>query len=158
MINKELVRKLAQERIDELDRGLFIVDIAISSSMVINLEIDKENGNVAIDDCVSVSRNVEHNLDREEVDFELHVSSAGLDKPLRVLPQFLKNIGREVEMKMVEGPNKQGILLGATEENLTVETTRTEKPEGKKKKETIVEKETIPMSAIKETKIVISFK
>lgn len=158
MINKELVRKLAQERIDELDRGLFIVDISISSSMVINLEIDKENGNVAIDDCVSVSRNVEHNLDREEIDFELHVSSAGLDKPLRVLPQFTKNIGREVEMVMADGSKKKGILQGATEESLVVETVRTEKPEGKKKKETIVENETIPMSEIKETKIVISFK
>lgn len=158
MINKELVRKLAQERIDELDKGLFIVAISISSSMVIHLEIDKADGNVAIEDCVSVSRNVEHNLDREEEDFELHVSSAGLDKPLRVLPQFVKNIGREVELTMHEGPKKTGVLLGATEESLEVETTRTEKPEGKKKKETIVEKETIPMSAIKETKIVISFK
>jgi len=158
MINKELVRKLAQERIDELDRGLFIVDISISSSMVINLEIDKENGNVAIDDCVSVSRNVEHNLDREEIDFELHVSSAGLDKPLRVLPQFQKNVGREVAMVMLDGTKKTGVLLEATSDQLVVETTRSEKPEGKKKKETIVEKETIPMTEIKETKIVISFK
>ena len=158
MISKELVRKLAQERIDELDRDLFIVDISITPSMVISLEIDKSSGSVAIDDCVSVSRNVEHNLDREEVDFELHVSSAGLDKPLRVLPQYLKNVGREVEMVMSNGPKKTGILLGATEETLTVQTTRQEKLEGKKKKETIVEEETIPMSDIKETKIVISFK
>jgi ribosome maturation factor RimP len=158
MINKELVQKLAQERIDELDRGLFIVDISISKSMVINLEIDKVDGNVAIDDCVSVSRNVEHNLDREEVDFELHVSSAGLDKPLRVLPQFVKNIGREVEVLLVNGTKKTGILKAATTDQLIVETTRQEKLEGKKKKETIVEEETLAMSEIKETKIVISFK
>jgi len=158
MINKELVVKLAQERIDELDRGLFIVDVSISKSIVINLEIDKENGNVAIDDCVSVSRNVEHNLDREEEDFELHVSSAGLDKPLRVLPQFLKNVGREVEIILTNGTKKEGILKEASNENLVLETMRLEKPEGKKKKETIVEVETLPMSEIKETKIVISFK
>jgi ribosome maturation factor RimP len=137
---------------------LFIVDISITSSMVISLEIDKTSGSVAIDDCVSVSRNVEHNLDREEVDFELHVSSAGLDKPLRVLAQYIKNVGREVEMVMSNGTKKQGVLLAATEETVTVETTRQEKLEGKKKKETIVEAETIPMSEIKETKIVISFK
>lgn len=158
MISKELVRKLAQERIDELDRDLFIVDISITPSMVISLEIDKSSGSVAIDDCVSVSRNVEHNLDREEVDFELHVSSAGLDKPLRVLPQYLKNVGREVEMVMNNGSKKTGVLLSATEEALIVQTTRQEKLEGKKKKETIMEEETIPMSDIKETKIVISFK
>ena len=158
MITKELVRKLAQERIDELDRGLFIVSISISSKMVINLEIDKEEGYVAIEDCVSVSRNVEHNLDREEQDFELHVSSAGLDKPLRVLKQYLKNIGREVELILLDGVKKEGILQAVNSEELVLQTTRQEKKEGAKKKETIVEDETLPMNKIKETKIVISFK
>ena len=110
MITKELVQKLAQERIDELDRGLFIVAISISPKFVINLELDKVEGYVAIDDCVSVSRNVEHNLDREEQDFELHVSSAGLDKPLRVLPQYVKNIGRIVEVILKDGKEKEGVL------------------------------------------------
>lgn len=158
MISKELVRKLAQERIDELDRGIFIVEITISSALSIHLEIDKEEGYVAIDDCVSVSRNVEHNLDREDDDFELEVSSAGIDQPLRVLKQFVKNVGREVEVLLNTGIKKEGVLLEADADQLTIETTRLEKVEGKKKKETIVEKETIPMSEIKETKIVISFK
>lgn len=158
MITKELVRKLAQERIDELDRGLFIVAISISPKFVINLELDKFEGYVAIDDCVSVSRNVEHNLDREEQDFELHVSSAGLDKPLRVLPQFTKNIGRTVEVTMKDGKEKEGVLLEATEEKIVVKTTRTEKSPETKKKVTIEEEEALPMATIKETKIVISFK
>lgn len=158
MITKEIVRSLAQERIEELDRGLFIVSISISKSNVINLELDKFEGNVAIEDCISVSRNVEHNLDREEQDFELHVSSAGLDKPLRVLPQFIKNIGREVDLVLVDGTQKTGVLMAASEEELTVQTTRKEKLDGKKKKETIVEDEVFRMEQIKETKIVISFK
>jgi len=158
MITKELVRELAQERIDELDRGLFIVSISISSKFVINLELDKFEGYVAIDDCVSVSRNVEHNLDREEQDFELHVSSAGLDKPLRVLPQFIKNIGRTVEVTKKDGKGVEGILQAATDENIVVKTTRTEKSPETKKKVTIEEDLTLPMDAIKETKIVISFK
>lgn len=158
MITKEIVRSLAQERIEELDRGLFIVSISISKSNVINLELDKFEGNVAIEDCISVSRNVEHNLDREEQDFELHVSSAGLDKPLRVLPQFIKNIGREVDLVLLDGTQKTGVLMTASEEELTVQTIRKEKLDGKKKKETIVEDEVFRMEQIKETKIVISFK
>ena len=158
MISKEQVRALAQERIDELDRGLFIVSISISKSNSIQLELDKTEGYVAIEDCISVSRNVEHNLDREEADFELHVSSAGLDKPLRVLQQFVKNIGREVEVSMNDKTEKKGVLLAVDEERMTLQTTRVEKIEGKKKKETIVEDEIIPMTEIKETKIVISFK
>jgi len=158
MITKELVRKLAQERIDELDRGLFIVAISISSKFVINLELDKFEGYVAIDDCVSVSRNVEHNLDREEQDFELHVSSAGLDKPLRVLPQYIKNIGRTVGVTLKDGKEKEGVLVEATESEIVVKTTRTEKSPETKKKVTIEEEETLPLATIKETKIVISFK
>ena len=158
MISKEQVRALAQARIDELDRGLFIVSISISKSNSIQLELDKTEGYVAIEDCISVSRNVEHNLDREETDFELHVSSAGLDKPLRVLQQFVKNIGREVEVMMNNKTEKKGVLLAINEQTMTLQTTRVEKLEGKKKKETIVEDEIIPMTEIKETKIVISFK
>ena len=158
MIQKETIRKLAQERIDELDAGLFIVEITISSKPSIYVELDKEEGYVAIDECVSVSRNIEHNLDRESQDFELHVSSAGLDKPLRVPKQFIKNIGREVSVIKKDGSSLTGILMASKAKQLTLEITKVEKLEGKKKKETVVEQIVLPMSQIKETKIVISFK
>ena len=87
MISKKKVAGLIKERIEELDNGLFIVSLSISPANAIYVEIDKYEGNVSMSDCMSVSRNVEHNLDRESEDFELHVSSAGLDKGLRVLPQ-----------------------------------------------------------------------
>lgn len=158
MISKKKVIELAQERIDELDKGLYIVEINISSGNVIQIELDAEKGNVAIEDCVSVSRNVEHNLDREEQDFELQVSSAGLDKPLRVLPQYIKNIGEEVKVKLNEGGKIQGDLIAADEKGIVVETTTKERLEGKKKKVTVVEKHELTFDEIKETKIVISFK
>jgi ribosome maturation factor RimP len=113
---------------------------------------------VSVDDCVRVSRNVEHNLDREAEDFELHVSSAGLDKGLRVLAQYKKNVGRNVKVKLVEKGTVEGELISANEAEIVVRTTRKERLEGRKKKETIVEDRTIPMEQIKETKIVISFK
>jgi ribosome maturation factor RimP len=158
MIQKELVRKLAQERIDERFPDVFIVDITISTKSVIKIELDKKEGYIAIDDCMWISRNVEHNLDREEEDFELSVSSAGLDKPLRVLAQFEKNYGKGVDVTMKDGVKHTGILIAKTDKNLTLETTRTEKLEGAKKKETIVEQLVLSNSKIKDTKIVISFK
>ncbi|MGV3631369.1 MAG: ribosome assembly cofactor RimP [Bacteroidota bacterium] len=158
MIQKETVRKLAQERIDERFPEVFIVDISISAKNTINVELDKMNSYVSIEECVAVSRNIEHNLDREQQDFELHVSSAGLDKPLRVLAQFEKNIGKEVDVVLKEGAKLSGILIAANDKSLTLETKRMEKPEGKKKKEEITEQHELPMSKIKETKIVISFK
>ena len=71
MISKQTVRQLAEERIKDRDERLFIVELTISASNVIRLELDKTEGNVSIEDCMSVSRNIEHNLDREDADFEL---------------------------------------------------------------------------------------
>jgi ribosome maturation factor RimP len=158
MISKKKVMELIDERISELGNGLFVVDLTISANNVIHVELDKHVGNVAINDCMSVSRNVEHNLDREEEDFELHVSSAGLDKPFRVLAQYVKNIGREVKVVTLEGKKLEGILRAADDQSITLETSKMEKPEGKKKKELIVEQHVFPLDQIKETKIVISFK
>lgn len=158
MISKKKVKQLVNERIEELDNGLFIVDLRISSSNRIDVELDKYEGNVSVDDCIRVSRNVEHNLDREEQDFELHVSSSGLDKGLRVFAQYKKNIGRDVKVKRKEGGKIEGTLIEATEEQIIVQNSRKERIEGKKKKETIVEDHIIPMSNVLETKIVISFK
>lgn len=122
------------------------------------MELDKYEGNVSVDDCIRVSRNVEHNLDRDEQDFELHVSSAGLDKGLRVFAQYKKNIGRDVKVKRKEGGKIEGTLIDATEEQIVIQNSRKERIEGKKKKQTIVEDHIIPMSNVLETKIVISFK
>lgn len=158
MISKDLVRTLVNERIEELNNGLFIVDLSVSAANVIHVELDKHQGGVSVNDCMSVSRNVEHNLDREEEDFELHVSSAGLDKPFRILPQYLKNIGKTVKVVLKDGTKLEGELKSATDNEIIIETSRMEKPEGKKKKELIVEQHEFPMTQIKETKIVISFK
>ena len=158
MISKKRVLDLVEERIAELGNGLFVVDMSISANNNIHVELDKEEGYVSITDCMSVSRNVEHNLDREQEDFELHVSSAGLDKPFRVLAQFTKNIGRVVKLVTTSGEKIEGVLRNASADEVVLETSKLVKPEGKKKKEQVVEQLQFPMSEIKEVKIVISFK
>ena len=160
MIAKSTIKKLAQERIDELDKNLFIVDIFVSSGNQIKVELDKLDGNISIDDCVSVSRNIEHNLDRDKEDFELNVSSAGLDKPFRVKEQYIKNQGEEVKVAFKDQSKKKltGKLLLVKDEGIVVEETRKERLEGRKKKVTVTEEHEIDFKDIKETKIIISFK
>ena len=158
MLDRAHIIELAEERIAEIDKGLFIVDLHISEANVISLEIDSEIGSVSINDCVRVSRNIEHNLDREEQDFELSVSSAGLDKPLRVTRQYPKNIGRELKVKTESDDKIEGLLTAADEEGIVLQISRKEKIEGKKKKELIVEDIPLKYAQIKEAKVVISFK
>ena len=148
---------MAQERIDALDRGLFIVDISISATNVINIELDKEQGGVSIEDCISVSRNVEHNLNREEEDFELNVSSAGMDRPLRHEKQFLKNMGRKISVLKSNGESLEGILhqFNADGFSFLIE----KKVKNDKNKNTLISEEiNLLKSEIKEMKRIISFK
>lgn len=158
MIAKSRVEELAQERIDELNKGLYIVEISIGGANQISVELDTIEGSVAIEDCVSVSRNIEHNLDREVEDFSLEVSSAGLDKPFRVVQQYLKNVGREVKVQPIEhGKSIEGLLKSADENGCVIETRSKERVEGKKKKEWVVNELPFNYSEIKETKLIISF-
>jgi ribosome maturation factor RimP len=157
MIDKNLVLSLAEERIQELNRGLFIVDLTISTRNVINIELDREGGGVSIEDCISVSRNVEHNLDRESVDFELNVSSAGMDRPLRHEKQFIKNTGRLLTFLKTDGVQIEGVLKSFNSDGFVVTVERKIKNE-KNKNVSIQEDISLFKNEIKEIKRVISFK
>ena len=155
MISKSYIEGLVKEKIEATD--YFIVDISVSSSNQIRVEIDGDKG-VKINDCVQISRHIEGSIDREETDFELTVSSAGMDQPFKILRQYQRYLGREVELKQTTGEKIKGLLKSADEQEVVLETISREKVEGKKKKQLITRNITIPMEEVKETKVVISFK
>lgn len=145
---------MANERLAEI--GKFLVSVSVQTGNKIRVEIDGMDG-VGISDCVSVSRNIEHNLDREEEDFELEVTTAGLDQAFKVPEQYQKNVGREVQVKLKEGGKIKGKLVKAERDTITLEEKRKERVEGKKKKVEITEQIELDKGKIEETKIVISF-
>ena len=158
MIDRKEIEHLVEERIQELDNGLYVVEMTISSTNVIRIEIDKINGGVTVADCVSVSRNVEHNLDREKADFELHVSSAGLDKPFRHINQYIKNVGRTINVVTKDGRTIEGEIVKVADENIILSAEEMQLLDGKKKKEKVEVIYEIMLTEIKEANIVISFK
>ena len=155
MITKEQVESIVMPKIDE--DGIFLVEITVSSSNHISVFIDSDKG-VTIDQCISVSKFIEENLNRDEEDFELDVSSAGLDLPLKVQRQYTKNIGRTVDIVMKNGQKLSGILLNANDESIKVEYQKTVTIEGKKRKQLVTENIDLKYSDIKTTKIVVSFR
>ena len=157
MIDKKKVLKFIDERIQELDENLYVVDLTISASNVIHVSLDKISGRVSIEECMSISRNVEHNLDREKEDFELNVSSAGLDRPLVHWNQYKKHQGKRVKIVTTEGKKIEGQLVQVEQDFIRLENEKIVKIEGTKKKETLTEEFVLPFNQIKETKIVISF-
>ena len=157
MISKKEVVKLAQERIKELDNGNYLVDVTISPKNSIRVKMDNLNGGVSVKDCVSVSRNIEHNLDREQEDFELQVSSPGLDQPFVVMQQYLKNIGKQVSVTTQTNETLTGELVEASKKEISLRELKVEKNKTTKKKEQIENIHHLLMDEIRETKLIISF-
>ena len=157
MIDKEQVRVLAEERMQEVGEDLFLVALNVSSGNKILVEVDRMEGNISIDDCVRISRNIEHNLDREVEDFSLEVTSAGIDKPFRVRQQYEKNIGKEVKVQLDHG-KVEGELKEVKDEHVVVTESRKERLEGKKKKVWVTEDKVIPYEDIKAAFVKLKFK
>ena len=154
MITEEQVRKLAEEKIAE--SGNFIVEIKVKPGNRITILLDNDKG-VSIADCVALSRHVEFSLDRETEDFELQVSSPGLDQPLKTIRQYRKYVGKQVDVVTKENKKLTGKLLDVTEEGITIESRTKEKTETNKGKQIIINNIHLTYNQIKETKIVISF-
>ncbi len=155
MITKEQIKTLIQDELDGSD--CFVVELEVGEGNTISIEVDSLVG-ITVQECMSFSRAVENNLDREVEDFELKVSSPGLDKPFRVKEQYQKNIGRNVKVVPVEGNVVKGELKEVNTDDIMVEYTVKERIEGRKKKETIIKQEKINFNNIKETTVIISFK
>ena len=142
---------------EKLDDRMFLVDIIVNDRNLINIYVDSYDG-LTIDQCISISRHVEHSLDRDIEDFELQVSSPGLTEGFKVIEQYYKYTGKEVEIVSNEGEKLKGVLLEANEEGITLEISSKEKLQGKKKKQVIIKKHLYKYKDIKSTKAVISFK
>ncbi len=154
MITKEKIQLLIDEKLEGTD--FFIVDIDISTANKISVEMDGDNG-FPISECINFSRQIEGNLDREVEDFSLEVSSPGLNKPFRLTRQYLKNLNKTVLVKSAEGVDVKGLLTYADDTKISVQTSRKERLEKKKKKVEIVEDIEILRENILETKLVIEF-
>ncbi len=153
MVNKKHITKLVNEVLYDTD--IFAVGIVVGIDNSIKVFIDGDNG-VTIKKCVEVSRYIENSLDREEEDFELNVSSAGVDHPFLLLRQYINNIDKKVSVIKNDGVKIIGILKSA--DNQAVEMLEEIVHKNKKNKNTKYgEIITIPFSEIKETKRVISF-
>ena len=155
MIDKNVVKKLVDEWLQ--DKEYFLVDIEISSDNRIVVEIDHADG-VWIEDCVALSRYIEERLSRDDEDYELEVGSAGLGQPFKVPQQYINFIGKEVEVLDAEGIKVKGILRAVDGNDFTVGVEEKVKVEGKKRPVKQEVDHVYQMDKVKYTKYIISFK
>ena len=150
---KDKVQGLLEEILGE-DDGLFLIDFSVAADNSIKVVLDGDNG-VSLADCMKVSRHIEHNLDREEHDFSLEVTSVGVSTPLQLPRQYAKNVGRKLKVK-TENDTFEGNLEEATDEGITLTwKTREPKPIGKGKV-TVRKEAKIDFSDIREAKVMVT--
>ena len=124
MIDKFKVLDIVKEALDGSDK--FLVNMKITPDNRIFVDIDGDNG-VNIDDCIELSRTIEGKLDRDEEDYELNVSSAGADSPLKMPRQYQRHIGRELSVVTFDGERMEGVLTQADNEGFVIRTRGTKK-------------------------------
>jgi ribosome maturation factor RimP len=150
----EIINELSS---DVNARGLYIVDVSINKDNEIEVIIEKEEGIVELDDCVSMSRYFETCFDREKEDYSLTMSSAGLDQPFKVLKQYLKAVGSKVEVQLKGGRKMVAVLEAADEESITLKYSAKEAVEGKKKKELVEHVDRFTMDQVNAVRPYIEF-
>ena len=150
---KEKVEQLIAEGVEGTD--IFLVKLTVSSSNDINVLLDSDSG-LTLSDCRSISRTIESSLDREDEDFSLTVSSAGVGEPL-VLRQYKKNVGRKIRVTLIDGEIIEAKMVAADVKGVELEwKSREKKPTGKGKV-TVVNNRLLDYQSIKQTIVLITF-
>ena len=146
-ITAKQIEDLVSEKIAGTD--LFIGETKVKPGNIIYVFLDGDQG-VTIEQCVSVSRHIEQNLDRTKEDFELHVSSYGIGQPLKFLRQYKNAVGKTLSIVTNDEVRYSGKLLEADEQNLVLQKSVSKKKEAE-------EKINIPFQAVKTAKIEVVF-
>ncbi len=115
---KEIVEKFGPKA-EEL--GYFLVDVDVTSDNDITLTAEKAEGNMELDDCVALDEAFHAMWSQDEEDYSLTVTSAGLDRPFKVLRQFIKAKGTAVEVGLKGGRKLTATLADACEDSITLE-------------------------------------
>lgn len=119
MITEELITRLAEEKLS--GSGFFLTGVEVKPGNNIQVFIDGDQS-VTIADCATLSRYIESHLDRDNEDFNLKVSSAGVDQPLQFVRQYIKNVGRKISVELHDGKQITGVLLKAGEASIALQT------------------------------------
>lgn len=143
------IKELAESAISEMD-DLFVVDVKVkgnTGNQKVLVFIDGDNG-ISIDQCGKISRQIGSEMEEQDFmsgKYVLEVSSPGLDFPLTLHRQYVKNVGRELAVETIEGEKLEGTLQKVEEEMI----------------ELIIAKKyvhSIAFQEIKQSKVKVSFK
>lgn len=154
MIDKKELTAVINKALE--DSKMFLVDITVSGDNVIDVQLDSMES-ITIDDCIAVNNAVHEAFDQDVEDYELTVGSYSLTEPFKVLQQYEKNLGGEVEVLTTAGSKLKGTLTSASDEEFTITVPTKTKIEGKKRPEIVDVEHTFKYDEVKYTKNILQF-
>jgi ribosome maturation factor RimP len=153
-MDKNRIQELLSEALAE-NESLFLVDLSFLSDTKIQIVVDGDSG-VPLNECIRISRAIEHSFEKEEVDFALEVTTPDIAEPLRLKRQYRKNLNRILKVKTNDALF-EGTLIEVNEAQIVLAwKAREPKPIGKGKV-TVEKKATLTFQEIKEAKVKIIF-
>ena len=155
MIKEEIIRAIEPAL---KERNCFLVEVSVSADNDIEIVIEREEGTVDWEDCAAIDKVVHEVFNQDEEDYALTVSSAGLDRPFKVLKQYLKALGSLVDVKFKGGRRLTATLTKAEGDSITLSYTALETVEGQKKKQKVQHEDTYPLTEINSVTPYIEFK
>lgn len=158
MIVQQIESLLAVKFQEEEFQDCYLIEVNYSPDNKLDVFIDSDTG-VTFDKCQKISRYLESVIDEQGwlgETYVLEVSSPGIGRPLVLKRQYKKNLGRTVEITLLDGQRRQGILIDAQETHIVLDEKVTE-TSGKKKIKKQVQSP-IPFEQIKTAVVKISFK
>lgn len=145
---KELLETLLEKK------NSYLVDLKVRPNQLVQIFVDRDP-HITIEDCVSISRGLQSELNKQfpfSERYVLEVSSPGMDQPLKVLRQYKKSVGRDVDVVLHSGEKRSGMLMYADEEKIILE-----ERSGSKSKPKEAAQVDISFIDIKSTSVVIKF-
>lgn len=157
MIDKAQLKAVVLKAIE--GTGAYLVDIQVKPDNEIVVDVDSQQG-VDLDFCADLTRKIEAAFDRDKEDYSLEVGSAGVTAPFKVVEQYTKNLGNEVEVLTADGRKLRGTLtaVDADTASFTIEVPTKVKAPGAKRPTVEMVPEHLAMASCKEVKRHLVFK
>ncbi len=108
------------------DGKYYVVDVQVSGLKLrprISVLLDSDEG-ITIQECARISRKLANDLEAEALldgAYTLEVSSPGVDQPLRLPRQYIKNTGRLLKVSLQDGEVLTGRLTGVSEGGIVLD-------------------------------------
>jgi ribosome maturation factor RimP len=153
MITTQSLNEALERQLAETPHFLVFAEVRPSGKAVVEVDNDRS---ITLADLTAINKGLREEFGEALDDLELEVSSPGVGRPFRVLRQYEKHIGRDVEVTLVDGDTLQGRLAGVDTTGISLFVERPSKVKGRAPK---VDEEatTIPFDRIKNTQATIKF-